>query len=258
MTKNVAKKKAPASKGSAAGVALAFGVACAAGGYFAGRNSEAIEPKIMALVSREKTEPAPQPARPASEPKRAEAPTHAVKPADKAELARILRGGEAKSDPRPPADIPAPPVKPELARAAAVRAEAARPQTTEQPAPIAFALMDKEIVPGGEEGDRVKFALSFENLAGKPIRAFEGVMKLSDGQDALLYSSKISVSALIAENGALRWEQHVDAKRLDDKGRRIVSEDKDNLRAVFLVKKVFFADGSVQNYATPPRAAQAG
>jgi len=104
----------------------------------------------------------------------------------------------------------------------------------------------------------VTLSLNFENLAGKPIRAFEGVMKLSDQQDVNIYSSTISVSALISEGGALHWDQHVDARKLEGKGKRLVSEDKTNLRAVFLLKKVFFVDGSVQKYAMPPRAAQAG
>jgi hypothetical protein len=88
----------------------------------------------------------------------------------------------------------------------------------------------------------------FENLAGKAIRAFEGVMKLTDQQDRAVYSSKIAVSALISGGGAIRWDEQIDAGKLDDKGRRLVSEDRENLKAVFLVKKVFFADGSVRTF----------
>lgn len=261
----MAKKKAQSSKPSAsAGLAIAIvGLACAGGGYYAGKNSDAIEPRIAALIGSDKA--AAPAAKSSPEPKAAEAP-RAVKSTDKAELARLLKG-DAKSEsrsaeakePRPPADIPTPPAKPELAKAddAAAPAPAAA-RREEQPAPLAFALLDRDVAQSAENGEQVTLALNFENLAGKPIRAFEGVVKVSDQQDNAIYSTKISVSALIAENGALRWDQHVDARKLDEKGKRLLAEDKSNLRAVFLLKKIFFVDGSVQKYAMPPRAAQAG
>ncbi|PPD45904.1 MAG: hypothetical protein CTY15_03375 [Methylocystis sp.] len=261
--KSQSSRGASASSGKSAGLVIAVGLACAGGGYFAGKNSEAIEPKFTALFSREKSDSAP--AKPAAEARHADAPTHAVKPADKFELARILKGGDSRSaekssEPKAAADIPMPPAKPETAAAEAPKAEpvAARPVVSEQPAPLAFALVDRDIAESAEDGERVTLSLNFENLAGKPIRAFEGVVKFTDPQDNAIYSSKISVSALISENGTLHWEQHVDAKRLDGKGKRLVSEDKANLRAVFLLKRIFFVDGSVQRYAMPAKAAQAG
>lgn len=274
--RSASAKKAPARGGSTA-LVLALGVACAGGaGYFLGKKGDGGGFDIAGLLRSEKSASG---SKSAPEPKTADSPR--VKSADKAELARLLRGGEGKSapraaaepksadsrdsDPRPPADIPTPPAKPELAKVdaqkpdaaekpAPARAETPKAEIPEQPAPLAFALLDREI----GDGERVTLSLNFENLAGKPIRAFEGVMKLSDQQDVNIYSSTISVSALISEGGALHWDQHVDARKLEGKGKRLVSEDKTNLRAVFLLKKVFFVDGSVQKYAMPPRAAQAG
>lgn len=293
----VAKKKSQSSKGGAsrparsaksapskvpsAALLVALGVACAGGaGFFLGKAGDAPHLNLAGLMGSESKAPAPKPA---AEPKSAESAR--VKPADKAGLARLLKGEattkaadaratEARdSELRPPADIPMPPAKPELARVDPPKPEArpdslksdapekpavaARP-VPEQPAPLAFALLDREVIQSPDDGERVTLSLNFENLAGKPIRAFEGVVKLTDPQDNNIYSSTISVSALISEGGALHWDQHVDARKLDGKSKRLVSEDKSNLRAVFLLKKVFFVDGSVQKYAMPPRAAQAG
>ncbi|WP_442754115.1 hypothetical protein ACNHKD_14115 [Methylocystis sp. JAN1] len=266
------------------GLVLALGVACAGGAsFFLGKKGDAPHLNLASLMGSEKSAPA---SKPAAEPKNAE--TARTKLADKVGLARLLRGGDDKpahraaasksaeakdAEPRPPEDIPMPPAKPELARAETrpearagfakpdmpeKQAVAAKPDLPEQPAPLAFALLDREVTQGPDTGERVTLSLNFENLAGKPIRAFEGVMKLTDPQDNNIYSSTISVSALISEGGALHWDQHVDARKLDGRSKRLVSEDKANLRAVFLLKKVFFVDGSVQKYAMPPRAAQAG
>lgn len=273
-------KSAP-SKFPSTALLVALGVACAGGaGFFLGKKGDAPHLNLASLIGSDSKAPA---TKPAAETKNADAAR--VKTADKAGLARLLKGevtpkpepkaAEAKdSDLRPPADIPMPPAKPELAKADAPKPEArpdslksdasekpaiaAKAEIPEQPAPLAFALLDREVSQSLDEGERVTLSLNFENLAGKPIRAFEGVVKLTDPQDNNIYSSTISVSALISEGGALHWDQHVDARKLDGKSKRLVSEDKANLRAVFLLKKVFFVDGSVQKYAMPPRAAQAG
>jgi hypothetical protein len=289
----VAKKKSRSSKAPAArsgrlpvtGAVVALGLAAAGGGYFLGKGGEGAPDlsRLIALTGADKfTAPA---AKPAPDQKRAaEAPRPAVKAADKAGLARLLKNDTKQADaaepaPRPSAEIPRPPVRPDLGGAERepeaekenARAEPARPPETpkaetaraapaDQPAPLAFALVDREV--GMLDSDKVTLSLDFENLSGKPIRAFEGVVKFMDRQDTPLYSAPISVSAMIAEGGALRWEQHVDARRLDAKGKRLVSEEKENLKAVFLLRKLFFIDGSVRKFGEngrpPARAAQAG
>lgn len=244
----MAKKKPQSSKRSSVGLVVAVGLACGAAGYVLGKNSASVERSVSALVSAEK------PAAP--EQKRAEAPG-AIKPAEKSELARLLK---KPAEPKGAAeDIPMPPAKPDLAvrgeppkledaEPASLRPTPVQPDFPHPPAPIAFTFLNKEISQSGDAGARVTLSLNFENLAGKAIRAFEGVMKVTDQQNRNLYSTKIAVSALISEGGAIRWDEQIDAGKLDDKGRRLVSEDRDNLKAVFLVKKVFFADGSVRSF----------
>jgi hypothetical protein len=264
----VAKKKSQSKKAPVSGLVstkaalVAGALLCAGGGYLIGKKSDKIGTSLAALTASEKATPAAQPARTASETKRAD--PSSVRTAEKSELNRLVRSAEPKSaEPKPHEAIPTPPAKPGLAAAEPQTAPVAKSDPVksafaEPPPPIAFALVDREVTQNLIDGEKLTLAVNFENLAGKPIRAFEGVMKIADQQDHALFSSKISVSALISEGGALRWEQQLDPKKLDEKGRRLVSEEKDNLRAVFLVKKVFFVDGSVQSYATPPRAAQAG
>ncbi|MCX7900119.1 MAG: hypothetical protein N2444_08580, partial [Methylocystis sp.] len=108
------------------------------------------------------------------------------------------------------------------------------------------SLLDKGI-PTSEDS-RIRLSVNFENRTGKPIRAFEGVLKFTDDQDHSLFSSRISVSALIANGGKLQWDERVDPEKLDAKGRKLVDADKENLKAVFAAKKVFFVDGSVQRF----------
>jgi hypothetical protein len=259
----VAKKKSRPSKassatGSVVGLSLAVGAACLGGGYFAGKNSAKVERNLAALID------ANNAGTPESQTPKPETP-RAMRAGDKTEIARLLKSAvsrppESKSGEASAAAnvVPTPPIKPE--RAAGEAQQPAQPRTDmanrpdyvkldfpHPPAPIAFTFLDKETSESGDAA-RVTLSLNFENLAGKAIRAFEGVVKLTDQQDRKIYSSRIAVSALISEGGALRWDQHVDARKLDDKSRRLVSEERENLKAVFQVKKVFFVDGSVRDF----------
>jgi hypothetical protein len=53
---------------------------------------------------------------------------------------------------------------------------------------------------------------------------------------------------MISQEARLKWDEHLDVGKLDDKGKRLLGEDRENLKAVFQVKKVFFVDGTVKTY----------
>ncbi len=226
-------KGARPSKVRLVGLACALGITCAASGYYVGKNNGKIEDKISALRSSVKTGTVPLlPAKPtpetAPEPKHVEA--HAVKPTDKVELARLIKtSAEPKTSATP----------------------AAGTEEKEQP-PLSMTLLEKDAFQASAEGQdnpkKMTLSVAFENLAGKPIRAFEGVLRFTDRLDKKIYSSKISVSAMISEGASLKWDEHLDAGKLDDKGKRLLGEDRENLKAVFQVKKVFFVDGTVKTY----------
>ncbi len=150
----MAKKKSQSSKGSPAALVVAVGLACAGGGYYAGKNGAVVEQSVAALAFPEKADAsASQPAKSAPELKRvAEAP-HAVKPTDKADLARLLKGADAKSaeakTPEPKiaaAEVPRPPAKPEL---------------NEAPPPLGVALLAKDAPQGGEADGKITLSVGF-------------------------------------------------------------------------------------------------
>ncbi len=214
------------------GLACVLGISCAAGGYYIGKNNGKIEDKIAALLSSAKPEAitSPQvkpPAETTPESKHVEA--RAVKPAEKIELTHLIK---TSAEPKPP-------------RLAAANEE------KEQP-PLSITLLERDasqaVAEAQDKSNKVTLAVAFENLAGKPICAFEGVLKFTDQLDKKIYSSKISVSALISEGASLKWGESLDVSKLDDKVKRLLGEERENLKAVFQVKKVFFVDGTVKKY----------
>jgi hypothetical protein len=227
----VAKAKAiRPSKVRAVGLACVVGLTCAAGVYYAGKRSGKIEEKIASLISSARTPTvASQPPKPAPEMKRAE--PQAVKQADKVELTHLVKIVAA----RKPSATSAP-----------------KTEEKEHP-PLGVSLLDnKDASQPAAEGDdnrnKATLSVGFENLAGKPIRAFEGILKFTDQLDNKIYSSKIAVSKLISNGASFNWDEHLDTSKLDDTGKRLLGEDRANLKAVFEVKKVFFVDGTVKKY----------
>jgi hypothetical protein len=230
----VAKAKAARpSKVRAVGLAFVLGITCAIGGYYVGKNNGKIEDKIATLMSSKKAGTVPSPPATSTlettpEPHHVE--VRAVKAADKIELAHLIK---TSADPKPST----PPV---------VLTE------EKEQRPLNVKLLEKDTFQAAAEGqdnpNKVTLSVAFENLSGKPIRAFEGVLKFTDQADKKIYSSKISVSALISEGASLHWDERVDAGKLGDNGKGLLSEDRENLKAVFQVKKVFFVDGTVKKY----------
>ena len=226
-------KAARPSKVRSVGLACVLAITCAAGGYYVVKKHGKIEDNIASLMSPVKKGTVPPPStKPAPEttpePKHVEA--RAVKPADKVRLARLIK---MAAEPKPAAT------------------PATGTEDKEQP-PLSITLLEKDAFQAAAEGqdnpNKVTLSVAFENLAGKPIRAFEGTLKFTDQLDKKIYISKISVSAMISQGASLKWDEHLDAGKLDDNGKRLLGEDRERLKAVFQLKKVFFVDGTVKTY----------
>ena len=214
-------------------LACALAITCAAGGYYVVNKTRQNRRQHRRLdVAREKGDCSAAPIKPAPEttpePRHVEA--RAVKPADKVRLARLIKT---------------------VAEPIAAVTSATGSEDKEQP-PLSITLLEKDAflaaVEGQDNSNKVTLSVAFENLAVKPIRAFEGTLKFTDQLNKKIYSSRISVSAMISQGASLKWDEHLDAGKLDDNGKRLLGEDRENLKAVFQVKKVFFVDGSVKTY----------
>jgi hypothetical protein len=174
----VAKAKAARpSKVRSVGLACVLAITCAAGGYYIVKRNGKIEGKLASLMSLVKKGTVPPPStKPAPEttpePKHVEA--RAVKPADKVRLARLIK---TAAEPKPSATPDA------------------ETEDKEQ-LPLSITLLAKDAFQAATEGqdnpNKVTLSIAFENLAGKPIRAFEGTLKFTDQLDKKIYSSKIS------------------------------------------------------------------
>ncbi len=144
-------------------------IGCAAGGYYLNRGDGKIKANKVALVRPVKSMPAARPPATSALRRKAEPITarHDVQAADKAELKRLIA---TASGPKAAGDAFA--------------------KTKHRP-PLSISLVREDFQLGGqwpEARNQITLAVAFENHARKPIRAFEGVLQLTDGEDKGIYS----------------------------------------------------------------------
>jgi hypothetical protein len=97
--------------------------------------------------------------------------------------------------------------------------------------------------------DAVEFAVSFSNLTGKDIRAFDGLIEFTDLLDNRILGAKVAINEAIAANSNLKWEGQLDYNQFMAPHRRLREEDQANLIIVFPPGKILFSDGSTKKYA---------
>lgn len=125
------------------------------------------------------------------------------------------------------------------------------PKPKEAP-PLSVALVKKGFrgsnYQAGVYGDAITFEVSFTNLTGKDIRAFDGVLSFNDLLDNRVLSASLAINDPVKADSALGWTGQLDYNQFMDSHQRMRSEDQANLKATFTARKVLFADGTTKEF----------
>jgi hypothetical protein len=80
--------------------------------------------------------------------------------------------------------------------------------------PLTVTLIKKGFIPKnihhGKFDEELTFTLTFENKAGKDIRAFDGLLEFTDLLDNRIVVSKIEINERVGQDGVLSWEGALD------------------------------------------------
>lgn len=96
--------------------------------------------------------------------------------------------------------------------------------------------------------DAVTFAVAFQNLSGKDIRAFDGVLGFIDLLDNDIVSARLAINDAVAVNAILEWEGELHYNQFMDSHRHLKNEDFANLKIYFKTRKILFADGTIKEF----------
>ncbi|MEN6627515.1 MAG: hypothetical protein ABFD69_14925 [Candidatus Sumerlaeia bacterium] len=126
------------------------------------------------------------------------------------------------------------------------------PPSASGPAAFKVALIRKGFhehdLQKNELQDVITFSLSFENIEGKDVRAFEGVVTFCDLLDNHILSCSVAVTRPVAAGNSIEWNGQLNYIQFLDSHKKLKNESKANLRVIFTPIKIIFADGSTRQF----------
>jgi hypothetical protein len=126
------------------------------------------------------------------------------------------------------------------------------PPKPKEPEPISVTLIKKGFRghdwQSGIYQDTITFGVSFKNLTGKDIRAFDGVLTFSDLLGNTILSSHLAINDPIGAGATMEWNGQMDYNQFMDSHQRLRSEKQSNLKITFNARKLLFADGTTKEF----------
>jgi len=93
----------------------------------------------------------------------------------------------------------------------------------------------------------VTLQVSFENLTGKDVRAFEGTIRFTDLLDNPIASLGMPVNHAISAGGTYVWDAEMEYNQFMERDRALRNADLQNMKVSFVTTKILYEDGTVEN-----------
>jgi len=117
---------------------------------------------------------------------------------------------------------------------------------------LEVALISKGFKPSNtslrDYEDDITLNVSFKNLSDKDIRAFDGSITFTDLLDNRILTSGVAINQVIKAGDTLKWAGAIKYNQFMEDHQRLRNEGQENLKIVFVAKKVLFADGTVKTF----------
>ena len=114
--------------------------------------------------------------------------------------------------------------------------------------PVKATLLRKGVRSLDYGRSEITFAANFSNATGKEIRAFDGVLTFTDLLGNEILSAGLAVNDSLAAGGSLEWEGKLDYNQFISSHERLRNAETENTKVTFTLKKILFADGTVQDF----------
>lgn len=112
---------------------------------------------------------------------------------------------------------------------------------------ISAVLVDKGFSEGSfQKSNTLK--ISFENKTGRQVRAFEGIVVLSDLLGNVITRVRLSESEPDWKGGKLLWSGSIDYNQFMSKDQELKNASMDSLKMQFEIKKILYVDGELQEF----------
>lgn len=124
----------------------------------------------------------------------------------------------------------------------------AAPKVAPKDLPITAKLVSKDFYEGEYGQDQITTDFAFTNATDFDIRAFDGVMVVTDllGNDIIRIN--MAINDPVAKRQTLSWSGGVDYNQFKDSHQRFKTERQENIKISFEVKKVLYSDGRLEQF----------
>ena len=113
---------------------------------------------------------------------------------------------------------------------------------------ITFTVFGKDFqdadVMAGRYSGVIIVRCAYQNLSGKDVRAFTGILRFTDLFGKEVFSSGLTISDLVAAGEKATWTGTIEFNQFSDEHRRFRDAELSNLKVVWTPKQILFADGS--------------
>lgn len=99
-----------------------------------------------------------------------------------------------------------------------------------------------------EFAGQLKFVLEFKNISDRDIRAFDGNVVFADIFDNQVLSMKLDANTPVPANKIYIWNGSLSYNQFLDSHVQLQSLDMQNIKTYFVLRKVWYADGSTQEF----------
>jgi hypothetical protein len=140
----------------------------------------------------------------------------------------------------------------ETKRSTRSEASPSKTETSREPSPINARLLKKSFL-GSDIQERryedfITLSIEFNNGTGKDVRAFEGVFTFSDLLDNKILGSRIAISDPVKAGAKYKWDGELNYNQFIASHKKLRSEEQQNLKTSFEIRKILFADGTTQKF----------
>lgn len=122
------------------------------------------------------------------------------------------------------------------------------PKAAPKDAPITAQLVRKGFVEGKYGQSQITTDFVFTNQGPADIRAFDGVILVTDLLGNEIIRINMAVNELVAKGAPLVWSGGIDYNQFLDRHQRFRNEPQENLKISFEVKKVLYVDGRLEQF----------
>lgn len=140
------------------------------------------------------------------------------------------------------------PIGPALATPAPAPTKLPAPPT--QPVPLQVSMSAKGWTPsnprGGEYDDFVTFKLMIRNTSDRRIRAFDGVLHVTDLLDNNIIDLNVAINDPVSSTSPMTWSGAVRYNKFVEHDRALRNAEFDNMKTSFKVHKVLYDNGASQ------------